>query len=152
MKKFFLAILCLFMLIACVNASDLASQDFENFTIDIPSDASFVEAIPAGTSFTGDANGNLVALDSNPYWCDEDLGMSIEYGKMDYKKMIEERYEGAASSSDDGDIHVYDISDCEYNNDCKYAVCVADGDQSTVIICGNDLDTLNEMAKTVKFD
>ena len=40
---------------------------------------------------------------------------------------------------------------CEYNNDCKNAVCVANGDQSTVIICGNDLDTLNEMAKTVKF-
>ena len=151
MKKLFLGIFCLLMLIACVSASDLVSEDFENFTIDIPSDSSFVEAIPAGTSFTGDASGNLVAADSNPYWTDENNDISIEYGKMDYKKMIEERYEGAASSSDEGDIHVYDISNCEYNNDCKNAVCVANGDQATVIICGNDLDTLNEMAKTVKF-
>ncbi|MBE6496659.1 MAG: hypothetical protein E7Z78_09510 [Methanobrevibacter thaueri] len=151
MKKIFLGMFCLLMLIACVSASDLVSEDFENFTIDIPSDASFVEAIPAGTSWTGDANGNLVPVDSNPYWHDEGNGLSIEYGDKDYKKMIEDCYEGAASSSDDGDIHTYDISDCEYNNDYKYAVCVADGDQSTVIICGNDLDTLNEMAKSVKF-
>ena len=63
---------------------------------------------------------------------------------------MNERYNGSSNVSDDGNIHVFDISGCQYNNDCKYAVCVADGTH-TVIICGNDLDMLNQMAKTVKF-
>ena len=151
LKKLLIASFCLVMLIACVSASDLISEDFDNFTVDVPSDADFVQAAPAGTQWTSDANGNLVPLSLNPYWADDNNGISLEYADKEYKSMMNERYNGSSLVSDEGNIHVFDISSCEYNNDCQYAVCVADGTHSTVIICGNDLDTLTEIAKTVKF-
>ena len=151
MKKIILAALALFLLIACVSASDLVSEDFENFTVDVPSDASFKEGYPVGTAFGGDSSGNLVPQDANPYWFDDNIDISIDYADMDYQKLMDKRFEGAKLSSEDGDIHVFDISDCKNSDDKQYAVCIADKDQSSVIICGNDLDELNEMAKTVKF-
>ena len=85
------------------------------------------------------------------YWFDDNIDISIDYADMDYQKLMDKRFEGAKLSSEDGDIHVFDISDCKNSDDKQYAVCIADNDQSSVIICGNDLDELNEMAKTVKF-
>lgn len=150
LKKLLFTSLCFLMLIACVSASDLVSEDFDNFTVDVPSGADFVQAAPAGTQWTGDANGNFVPLNLNPYWADESNGISLEYADKEYKSMMNDRYNGSSLVSDDGNIHVFDISGCKYNNDYQYAVCVA-GTHSTVIICGNDLDTLTEMARTVKF-
>jgi hypothetical protein len=152
MKKIILGILCVFMLMACVSASDLESEDFENFTIDVPSDASFQEAIPAGTEWGVDKAGNIVPMSVNPYWTDESNNIAIEYGDMDYKKLMDQRFEDAILSDEKGDIHTYDISKCEYANDYEYAVCVEDGAQATVVIYGSDLDTLNEMAKSVEFN
>lgn len=169
-KIFAIAILILMCGMLSVSAATLEEEDFGNFTLDVPSNADFEEhiVIPAGTVFTlsgGSLSSSLNEISSDPekthtMWEDESLKLSIEYiifsedNYTDCDDAMSKLFNGSDKTSDADGLNVYKLPK---TNDYKYAVTkVSDGflfspGDEMVIVSGNDLDELKEIASSAKF-
>ena len=153
-----------------VSAATLEEEDFGNFTLDVPSNADFEKhiVIPAGTVFTlsgGSLSSSLNEISSDSekthtMWEDESLKLSIEYiifsedNYTDCDDAMSKLFNGSDKTSDADGLNVYKLAK---TNDYKYAVTkVSDGflfspGDKMVIVSGNDLDELKEIASSAKF-
>lgn len=152
MKRIFLGVCLLVMIlgISCVSAADLTEHDFKNFTMNVPSDASFDQVIPVGVSWTPVGSSTLKPDYNNSCWSDGSE-LLIEFSNDNYKDVIKSRLSEAKESGDESGLHIYDISGCKNSDGHNYAVCKELG-KSVVIVYGNDLDSLKEMASTAKIN
>ena len=169
-KIFAIAILILMCGMLPVSAATLEEEDFGNFTLDVPSNADFEEhiIIPAGTVFTlsGESlSSSLNEISNDPekthtMWEDESLELSIEHiifsedNYTDCDDAMSKLFNGSDKTSDADGLNVYKLAK---TNDYKYAVTkVSDGflfspGDEMVIVSGNDLDELKEIASSAKF-
>lgn len=169
-KIFAIAILILMCGMLSVSAATLEEEDFGNFTLDVPSNADFEKhiVIPAGTVFTlsgGSLSSSLNEISSDPekthtMWEDESLKLSIEHiifsedNYTDCDDAMSKLFNGSDKTSDADGLNVYKLAK---TNDYKYAVTkVSDGflfspGDEMVIVSGNDLDELKEIASSAKF-
>ena len=169
-KIFATSILILFCAMLTVSAATLTEEDFGNFTMDTPSNADFEKytVIPAGTVFTltgGNFSSSIneVASDpekTHPQWKDESLDLCIDYvifsedNYTDAHNAMSKLFNGSEETSEADGLHVFELPS-KFTYD--YAVCkVSDGFLFTsgdemVIVSGNDLDELKEMASSVNF-
>ena len=169
-KIFAIAILILMCGMLSVSAATLEEEDFGNFTLDVPSNADFEKhiVIPAGTVFTlsgGSLSSSLNEISNDPekthtMWEDESLELSIEYiifsedNYTDCDDAMSKLFNGSDKTSDADGLNVYKLAK---TNDYKYAVTkVSDGflfspGDEMVIVSGNDLDELKEIASSAKF-
>ena len=169
-KIFAIAILILICGMLSVSAATLEEEDFGNFTLDVPSNADFEKhiVIPAGTVFTlsgGSLSSSLNEISNDPekthtMWEDESLELSIEYiifsedNYTDCDDAMSKLFNGSDKTSDADGLNVYKLAK---TNDYKYAVTkVSDGflfspGDEMVIVSGNDLDELKEIASSAKF-
>lgn len=169
-KIFAIAILILMCGMLSVSAATLEEEDFGNFTLDVPSNADFEKhiVIPAGTVFTlsgGSLSSSLNEISSDSekthtMWEDESLKLSIEYiifsedNYTDCDDAMSKLFNGSDKTSDADGLNVYKLAK---TNDYKYAVTkVSDGflfspGDEMVIVSGNDLDELKEIASSAKF-
>jgi hypothetical protein len=169
-KIFAIAILILMCGMLSVSAATLEEEDFGNFTLDVPSNADFEKhiVIPAGTVFTlsgGSLSSSLNEISNDPekthtMWEDESLELSIEHiifsedNYTDCDDAMSKLFNGSDKTSDADGLNVYKLAK---TNDYKYAVTkVSDGflfspGDEMVIVSGNDLDELKEIASSAKF-
>ena len=169
-KIFAIAILILICGMLSVSAATLEEEDFGNFTLDVPSNADFEKhiVIPAGTVFTlsgGSLSSSLNEISNDPekthtMWEDESLELSIEHiifsedNYTDCDDAMSKLFNGSDKTSDADGLNVYKLAK---TNDYKYAVTkVSDGflfspGDEMVIVSGNDLDELKEIASSAKF-
>ena len=169
-KIFAIGILILMCGMLSVSAATLEEEDFGNFTLDVPSNADFEKhiVIPAGTVFTlsgGSLSSSLNEISSDPekthtMWEDENLELSIEHiifsedNYTDCDDAMSKLFNGSDKTSDADGLNVYKLAK---TNDYKYAVTkVSDGflfspGDEMVIVSGNDLDELKEIASSAKF-
>ncbi|MCQ2960964.1 MAG: hypothetical protein MJ235_01295 [archaeon] len=169
-KIFAIAILILMCGMLSVSAATLEEEDFGNFTLDVPGNADFEKhiVIPAGTVFTlsdGSLSSSLNEISNDPekthtMWEDESLELSIEHiifsedNYTDCDDAMSKLFNGSDKTSDADGLNVYKLAK---TNDYKYAVTkVSDGflfspGDEMVIVSGNDLDELKEIASSAKF-
>jgi hypothetical protein len=169
-KIFAIVILILMCGMLSVSAATLEEEDFGNFTLDVPSNADFEKhiVIPAGTVFTlsgGSLSSSLNEISNDPekthtMWEDESLELSIEHiifsedNYTDCDDAMSKLFNGSDKTSDADGLNVYKLAK---TNDYKYAVTkVSDGflfspGDEMVIVSGNDLDELKEIASSAKF-
>lgn len=169
-KIFSIAILILMCGMLTVSAATLEEEDFGNFTLNVPSNADFEKntIIPGGTVFTisgGSLSDSINEIASDPekthtMWIDESLELSIEHiifsedNYTDGDNAMEKLFNGSTKTSDADGLNVYELPSSEKYD---YAVTkVSDGFLFTsgddmIIVSGNDLDELKEIAGSVKF-
>ena len=168
-KIFAISILILICGMLTVSAATLEEEDFGNFTLDVPSNADFEKrtVIPGGTVFTisgGSLSDSINEIASDPekthtMWLDEGLKLSIEHiifsedNYTDGDNAMEKLYNGSTKTSDSDGLNVYELPSSEKYD---YAVTqVAEGflfsGDDMIIVSGNDLDELKEIAGSVNF-
>ncbi len=156
----------------CVSAADLTAKDCGNYTIDVPADSSFedVSFYPAGTPvhMGGSGASSLSAPQDAKihgerdkvnnfaiFYLDAGSGDNSVIKSADgYRNSITD-YGGVKQDSDKG----YDIYKYPDKNDFKYEIVVQDKgflsllpQEKIVILMGDDLDLLTQMADSVKFN
>lgn len=153
-----------------VSAATLEEEDFGNFTLEVPSNADFTKqtVIPAGTVFHisgGSLSESINEVASDPkkthtMWEDESIDLCIEHiifsedNYTDCEDAMDRLFNGSSEIKEENGLHIYELPS---SNTYDYAVCkvsegflFSSGDQM-VIVRGNDLDELKEIASTAKF-
>ena len=153
----------------CVGATDLTTKDCGNYTIDVPSDASFEEEafVPAGTAISLGGDGTSLSYSNDAIIeAETDKKNDLEIYYLDFEtyggsySSVEEFKNttlefGAEKQDTSGDYEVYKNSD---GSDYDYQIIVQkkgflslSNEEKIVVIEGNDLDLLTKMADSVKF-
>ena len=170
-KIFAIAIITIIFGMLAVSAATLEEEDFGNFTLEVPANADFTKqtVIPAGTVFHISSGSSLsssineVASDpkkTHTMWEDESIDLCIEYvifsedNYTDYEDAMDKLFNGSSKIKEENGLYIYELPS---SNTYDYAVCkVSEGFLFTsgdemVIVRGNDLDELKEIAATAKF-
>jgi len=146
--------------------SELASYDFDDFSMDVPADLELnkTDSLNGGDVLENAVanNGGTISFDelySNPnyvhsIWQDENGTISVELidlkedGYDDGEDAVLENFVNSTLIDEQDDIKTFNVSGA-YND--RFAVSKENGKDSVVVVTGQDRDLITEMISTVKF-